>query len=350
MASPQKDLSRGNAGIKFSESLMNQPAKCVLKTKRMFAQWPGQKWAGSKWAVFMNSGGLLHLCCMRCKRKERHSRGQPFPKMIVILLYRCSPAARFCAGKRKPLPAPVPSKRHSRAQLVHHLRGQCAQKCAGKSQCGVIVCRCAIPIMRVRITHQNAQHQRWHAARRKVNRTAICAAARAHGQLMGMPPFWATVRKTQQSRGVLPCCRPGGVSAPRAQHALRLTGRGESVIGGRALQANSKAGRSLSAVTLAPRRPTSSWVEKGGHGVHRQVGALQRTGKLYQAGTAKAAIERFAQCKASGLIVRKRYFRARRGSRALCQAPAPARAEETPASSRMLSMESGAWRSAALMK
>ena len=84
--------------------------KMRAETKRMFAQWPGQKWAGSKWAVFMNPGGLLHLCCMRCKRKERHSRGQPFPKMIVILLYRCRPAARFCEGKRKPLPAPCAFK------------------------------------------------------------------------------------------------------------------------------------------------------------------------------------------------------------------------------------------------
>lgn len=106
MASPQRFV-KGKRRDKVFRKPYKPAGKMCAETKRMFAQWPGQKWAGSKWAVFMNPGGLLHLCCMRCKRKERHSRGQPFPKMIVILLYRCSPAARFCAGKRKPLPAPL---------------------------------------------------------------------------------------------------------------------------------------------------------------------------------------------------------------------------------------------------
>lgn len=109
MASPQRFV-KGKRRDKVFKKPYKPAGKMCAETKRMFAQWPGQKWAGSKWAVFMNPGGLLHLCCMRCKRKERHSRGQPFPKMIVILLYRCSPAARFCAGKRKPLPAPCAFK------------------------------------------------------------------------------------------------------------------------------------------------------------------------------------------------------------------------------------------------
>ena len=109
MASPQRFV-KGKRRDKVFRKPYEPAGKMCAETKRMFAQWPGQKWAGSKWAVFMNSGGLLHLCCMRCKRKERHSRGQPFPKMIVICYIGAAPAARFCAGKRKPLPAPCAFK------------------------------------------------------------------------------------------------------------------------------------------------------------------------------------------------------------------------------------------------